>query len=277
MLGWNLLQTSSGNISKYVASKMSGIFKKNKDDDDKKNKGGGAGGGGSTTKIKSIQGGKISAAAPYYELEQAGMKAEQERQAQVTAQNVSYFESVINALPSEELQAMYTEMFLDTAATFGYKNLEEVFTSPSATSAVWSQLMAQGNYDGVSAIIGNQDFYKQISNSKKVNEDDILTYFLRNFVPAFNGGSFASIAVPAFARGVVIPPNQPFLGILGEGTGRGCLRGNGYGFRFCLLCLSTHSCDGCPRLWSCAPGWSGDPEPPETPASEVERLGCDVL
>ena len=216
MLGWNLLQTSSGNISKYVASKMSGIFKKNKDDDDKKNKGGGAGGGGSTTKIKSIQGGKISAAAPYYELEQAGMKAEQERQAQVTAQNVSYFESVINALPSEELQAMYTEMFLDTAATFGYKNLEEVFTSPSATSAVWSQLMAQGNYDGVSAIIGNQDFYKQISNSKKVNEDDILTYFLRNFVPAFNGGSFASIAVPAFARGVVIPPNQPFLGILGD-------------------------------------------------------------
>lgn len=208
LLGWSALQRFS-NIN---------LFDKDKNDKNKKNKGGGSGGGGSITKIKtgSNASNKVSM-APYDDLIANSIKTQGEISQKTIQDNSDYFAKVLNTLKSDEAKATFTAMFLDTAASLGnYKTLEDVFASPGATASVWSLLATKGNYDGVNAIVTGEQIFKQMTNGKQVSEDNIIAYFIKSFLPAFNMGSFSSIAVPAFARGAVIPANKPFMAILGD-------------------------------------------------------------
>jgi len=165
--------------------------------------------------------------APYSQLIANSISATSQNNDAILKANAQDLWNQINVVSDEKIQEALMGVFLDAGKSMGYNKLEEILASPGAYAGTWGLILA--NSDGWESIVkaavhGDLNGLKMPFSQRDVDAEDFFRAFKKtsSWLNLLMGGSFSSLSLPvisgAFAKGVVIPPNKPFLGILGDQT-----------------------------------------------------------
>jgi len=144
--------------------------------------------------------------APYYELSQQGAKAEAELREQTVKANVQKFEDFIRSYPENE-QAVVAKALSDEMALFGYQDLRDVWESNNETDFFIKRVGR--NLDPYSLVNLMGDSSHSYLDSLKKGLSNLMKW-----LPF--ASSSVSFPIPFLAQGAVIPPNRPFMAMLGD-------------------------------------------------------------
>ena len=175
----------------------------------------------SADKLSTVSG------APYSQLIANSINATSQSNDAILKANAQDLWNQINVVSDEKIQEALMGVFLDAGKSMGYNKLEEILASPGAYAGTWGLILA--NSDGWESIVkaavhGDLNGLKMPFSQREVDAEDFFRAFKKtsSWLNLLMGGSYSSLSLPviggAFAKGVVIPPNKPSLGILGDQT-----------------------------------------------------------